>query len=289
MTMTDETEDHWSHWGLDEDEIAEYTALSEDIPPHLETSLWSWVRDAVTVPETGYRSAYLDQDLVRRFERELQVRINWPFNRQDVIWSIQQAYLSRPIRDIWRLVNWLLGFGHAHGGTLKTYLLQSGSAYIVETASNGRGYLAKRVPDGVQEAAAAAFQMPNAGKRLAKAWEAAFGINPDPTKAYAEAVKAVEDAAIPVVPVSKSEPTLGDVIREIDRGTWRLPHLREHDLAPSHDVLVSMLRMLWRGHHDRHGGPSAVGVPAVTPDEAESAVMLAVALVGWFETGKVQP
>ena len=286
--MTDETEDHWSHWGLDDEEIAEYSALHEDIPGHLETSLWSWVRDAVTVPAATYASAYSDSELVRQFERILQVPIKWPHNRTDVIWAIQQAYLDRPIRDIWRLVDWLLGHGHAHGGTLKQYLLQSGSAYTVEAADNGKSYLVKRVPEGVQDAATAAFRHANAGRRLAKAWEAAFGVEPDPTKAYAEAVKAVEDAAIPVVPTGKQEPTLGDVIRAIDGGTWRLPHLREHNLAPSHDVLVAMLRMLWRGHHDRHGGPSTVGVPAVTPEEAESAVILAVTLVGWFATGKVQ-
>lgn len=286
--MTDETEDHWSHWGLDDDEIAQYSALREDIPGHLETSLWLWVRDAVTVPETGYTSAYPDRELVREFERTLQVPIKWPFNRTDVIWAIQQAYLDRPIRDVWRLVNWLLGHGHAHGGTLKTYLLQSGSAYTVEAADKGRCYLVKRVPEGVQDAATAAFGQPSAGKRLAKAWEAAFGVNPDPTKAYSLAVKAVEDAAIPVVCPNDRSATLGKVIGEVRAGTWKLPHLREDPNVTTHDVLIGMMRTLWVGQHDRHGGPSEVGVPAVTQDEAESAVILAVTLVGWFETGKVQ-
>lgn len=287
--MTDETEDHWSHWGLDEDEIAEYTALREDIPGHLEMSLWSWVRDAVTVPETGFVSAYADSDLVRQFERVLQVPIKWPFNRTDVVWAIQQAYLDRPIRDTWRLVNWLLGYGHAHGGTLKTYLLQSGSAYTVEAADRGRSCLVKRVPDGVQDAANAVFAQPNAGRRLAMAWEAAFGVNPDPTKAYSLAVKAVEDAAIPVICPSDSCATLGRVIGQVNTGTWKLPHLREDPNVTTHDVLVGMMKTLWVGQHDRHGGPSSVGVPAVSPEEAESAVLLALTLVGWLETGKVQP
>ena len=83
--------------------------------------------------------------------------------------------------------------------------------------------------------------------------------------------------------------TLGKVIGIVNSGTWKLPHLREDPNAPTHDVLVGMMRTIWVGQHDRHGGPSPVGVPAVTQPEAESAVMLAVTLVGWFETGKVQP
>jgi hypothetical protein len=170
---------------------------------------------------------------------------------------------------------------------LEDLLLESGSGWSTGVRA-GRPGLVPRLPEGVVDAAAAVVQYGDAGRRLAEAWAATFGIDPDPSNGYRLAVVAVEHAAIPVVPTGKAEPTLGDVIRTIERATWKLPHLREHDLAPSHDVLVAMLRMLWRGHHDRHGGPSAVGVPAVTQDEAESAVLLAVTLVAWFETGKVQ-
>jgi hypothetical protein len=157
---------------------------------------------------------------------------------------------------------------HPYVLELEQQLVEAGSGWRVGTRA-GKPGLVKRLPTGVTAAAAATSQHPNAGKNLATAFESAYGVHPDPSKAYGCAVKAVEDAAIPVVPTGKAEPTLGDVIRAVDSVTWRLPHLREHPLAPSHDVLVSMLRLLWRGHHDRHGGPSAVGVPAVTQDEAE--------------------
>ncbi|WP_431236657.1 hypothetical protein ACQ86B_17095 [Mycolicibacterium aichiense] len=290
MTTTDEAEDHWSHWGLDEDEIVQHSTLREDIPPHLETSLWLWVRKAVTVPETARVSAHADQELVRRLERELQVPIHWPFNRTDVVWAIQQAYVDRPVKATWRLVNWLLGYGHAHGGTLKDYLLQSGSAYTVQAADKGRCYLTKRVPEGVQHAATAAFQKPNAGKRLQVAWEDAFGVNPDASKAYWFAVKAVEDASAPVVIPNDSAPTLGKVISRMEQGgQFNLPHLREDSRAATHDVLLGMMRMLWVGQYDRHGGLPQSPLPDdVTQEEAESAVILAVTLVGWFESGHVQ-
>lgn len=282
---TDDNQDHWSHWGLGPDEITEYTALSEDIPEYLEQSLWGWVGEAFVDP-----SGYIDNDLVRQCERELKVPIPYPATgRIALIPAIRSVYSKRPVRDTWRFINYLLGFGHAHGGKLKTYLLESGSAYTVEAANHGMCYLEKRVPEGVHIAADATFRQPNGGKRLAVAWQEAFGVNPDPTKAYSEAVKAVEDAAIPVVCPNDTTATLGSVIGEVNAGTWKLPHLREHSNATTHDVLVGMLRTLWTGQHDRHGGPSTVGVPAVTQDEAESAVLLAVTLVGWFETGKVQP
>jgi hypothetical protein len=70
---------------------------------------------------------------------------------------------------------------------------------------------------------------------------------------------------------------------------FNLPHLREDPRAKTHDILLGMLRMLWVGQYDRHGGLPVSPLPDdVTQDEAEAAVMLAVTLVGWFETGKVQ-
>jgi len=148
--------------------------------------------------------------------------------------------------------------------------------------------LLRRVPEGVTDAVAAAIQHPDGGKRLAEAWATIFGLNPNPSYAYALAIKAVEDAAIPVVCPKKKDAILGDVIGDLDNNPrWHLPHKREHTNAPAREVLVSMLRMIYRGQHDRHGG-----MPVVRSDmgqaEAESAVMLAVTLVGWYGTGKVQ-
>ncbi|MET8350897.1 hypothetical protein [Micromonospora sp. NPDC005206] len=58
---------------------------------------------------------------------------------------------------------------------------------------------------------------------------------------------------------------------------------REHDSALSSQVVIGMLRMLWHGQHDRHGGqPSAPG--NVSIDEAQVAVSVAVTLVQWFDT-----
>lgn len=127
-----------------------------------------------------------------------------------------------------------------------------------------------------------------AGVRLAKAWEHLYGLAPNASEAYRLAILAVEDAAIPIVSPTNSSATLGTVLRQLeDQGDWSLAMDREHPQAPSGVVLMSMMRMLWHGQHDRHGGrPSAPG--NVSTEEATVAVGLAVTLVQWFNAGLVR-
>lgn len=54
------------------------------------------------------------------------------------------------------------------------------------------------------------------------------------------------------------------------------------DIGP----LVAMLRLLWQGQTDRHGG-STPTIP-VTAEAAEAAVHLAVTLVQWFQSGAIR-
>ncbi|MGV0745642.1 hypothetical protein [Mycolicibacterium sp. XJ870] len=287
MTMTD---DQWEPLELGEVEVEVFTALREGVPDYLYRSLWTWIFDRFSASGSTQRTRIFNPRLARECERVLKISIADHGPYPDESFHAVQNAVRGPDLLTWRLVDFLASQLHRRSGAideLGKILVQSGAAWEIGDRQ-GKSGLVRRVPQGVKTAAEAAFQKPNAGKRLAAAWEEAFGVNPDPSNAYALAVKAVEDASIPVVPTGKAESTLGDVIRTIDGGTWRLPHLREHHLAPTHDVLVGMLRTLWRGHHDRHGGPSTVGVPAVTQEEAESAVILAVTLVGWFESGHIQ-
>jgi hypothetical protein len=124
--------------------------------------------------------------------------------------------------------------------------------------------------------------------RLAKAWEELYGIVPNASEAYRLAILAVEDSAVPVVSPNNQRATLGTIIQQLEaQAGWRLPMDREHDRAPSNEVLIGMLRMLWHGQHDRHGGqPSAPG--NVSVDEAQVAVSLAVVLVQWFDAALVR-
>lgn len=223
-------------------------------------------------------------------ERELQVEVKGiGENEQSRATGFAALkYTFKSEQSTLQLVDYLLSKNQGSFSSLTTVLTEAGSAWTVGERYPGVSGLVARVPEGVQDAVDLIRTKGQAGRRLSEAWGSAFGINPNATAAYSAAVKAVEDAAIPVISPKDGDATLGKLIGQMSSGgKFNLPNLREHSDATSHDVLVSMMRLLWTGQHDRHGGPSSVGVPNVTQDEAESAVILAVTLVGWFETGKV--
>lgn len=178
--------------------------------------------------------------------------------------------------------------GHAGADDLNAVLERSKSAWEVGTRA-GRPGLTRRVPLGVQVAADSVMaRAGRAGVRLAKAWEQLYGVVPNPSEAYRLAILAVEDAAVPIVSPKNRNATLGTVLTQIeDQKDWKLPMDREHVNAPSEAVLVGMMRMLWHGQHDRHGGqPSVPG--NVSVDEAKVAVSLAVTLVHWFDADLIR-
>jgi len=127
----------------------------------------------------------------------------------------------------------------------------------------------------------------HAGVRLAQAWAAAFGVDPDPSKAYSLAIKAVEDAAASLVTPTDRLATLGKISGVVrDQGEWSLPTTREDADFPSGQLLHAMMRALWTGQSDRHGGDPDGHIP-MTQDAAEVAVLMAVPLVQWFSSGQV--
>ncbi|MCY1214757.1 hypothetical protein D9M72_265840 [compost metagenome] len=68
---------------------------------------------------------------------------------------------------------------------------------------------------------------------------------------------------------------------------WLVTTLREHYDVNSGEAVLNMMRLLWNGQHDRHGGqPSAPG--DVTFEEAQVVVSLAVNIVQLFSAGLVQ-
>lgn len=293
------TEEAWRPLGVDtDDEVAEYDALHDGIPSWMSAAYWAWVRDAVTIhlpsPYGSGRVPALDTAVAEHMSQRLRIPLpNLQVRTLD--YARGQAQLKRAL-EIFRahpqplqIADYLLAHkGHANPRVLDDLLERSKSAWQVGTRSGHPG-LVRRVPVGVQVAADSVMaRTGRAGVRLAKAWEQLYGITPDASAAYGLAIKAVEDAAIPVVSPTNATATLGTVLSQIqDQGDWRLPIEREHEHAPSKEVLVGMMRMLWHGQHDRHGGqPSAPG--NVSVQEATVAVSLAVTLVNWFDAGLIR-
>lgn len=139
------------------------------------------------------------------------------------------------------------------------------------------------MPEGVEIAAIEIISRSgSAGSLLAEAWQACFGIDPDPEDAYEKAIKAVEEAGVHLVSPKNVKATLGTMCSDMDnQGDWRLP-LGEVAKYPSNDAARKMARALWSGQESRHGGNE---YRKPTQEEAEAAVLLAVPLVQWFTSG----
>lgn len=292
------SEETWRPLGVEsDDEVAEYDALHDGVPRWMAAAFWAWVRKNIT--KTRYNNRYgahldfLNETQVEEMAQVLKVplpnlRVD---SREKSAGENQLNAAMKHLRDHpqpLQIADYILAnFESTDPDELEAVLVRSKSAWTVGNRS-GRQGLVRRVPTGVQVGADSVMQRAGrAGARLAKAWEELYGPNPNPSEAYRLAILAVEDAAIPVVSPSNKTATLGTVLKQMaDQTSWQLPMTREHDGAPSTEVVLGMIRLLWHGQHDRHGGqPSAPG--NVSFEEATVAVGLATTLVQFFSAGLV--
>jgi hypothetical protein len=287
MHNSDMTET-WRPLGVDEDD-SDYSVLFEDVTDWLKPSLLSWLTTTLTSNPIVVVPPIVDIHTIRSLERLLRFTAS-SIEEYTSAESAAANLLHSFIRwgHPWRLIDATLATGSGNAKNLKQILQDAGSAWTVGERA-GKSALIRRVNEGTDAAVQNTIATRgHAGKRLAEAYHAAFGVNPDPSKAYSSAVKAVEDAAKPVVSPNNHGTTLGTIIRDVrSTASWKLPQTRVHPDADPHDVLLGMMQMLWTGQHDRHGGATPPP-PPVSVDEAETAVMLAATLVEWFASGKVQ-
>ncbi len=173
--------------------------------------------------------------------------------------------------------------GSAPLSQLNWLLVSGGSAYRIR-----RGRLEQRV----DETTVAAFERAiatiadEASMHLRRAWAATYGRDPEPTRAYGEAVRAVEAVACPLLLPNDQRPTLGKAIAHLrdQPEEWKLVLPGEGEAAGV-GPLMAMLRLLWTAQRSRHaGGPN---VRDQFQAEAEAALSLAITLVQWFTSGFV--
>ncbi len=293
--MSDEM---WRPLGVDSGaDVANFDALHDGVPSWMGSAYWAWVLESITVyrrySDGSGRVPMLNVDLAERLCQTLRITlpnlrasgVNLTTGRNQLS-SAMEALRAHPAPL--QVADFLLAHeGNASPENLNALLERCKSAWQVGSR-HGRPGLVRRVPLGVQVAADSVMaRADRAGQRLATAWEELYGLDPNASAAYGLAIKAVEDAAVPIVSPGNTKATLGTVLADIEQqGDWQLPMEREHDRAPSREVLIGMMRLLWHGQHDRHGGqPSAPG--DVSPREAAVAVSLAVTIVNLFSSGVV--
>lgn len=288
----------WRPLGVEgEADVASYDALHDGVPGWMHSSLWEWIKSEFR-QVTRTRATYgTGTETVIRLRVTLleemcqTLRVNLPSLRQkdygDSAVSNATTLLQARANAL-QVVDYLLAHqADARADEMEALLARSKSVWQVGTRA-GKPGLTRRVPLGVQMASDDVMaRAGQAGVRLAKAWEALYGVEANPSEAYRLAIQAVEDATIPVVSPTNQRATLGTVLAQLEsQSDWSLPMQREHSAAPSAAIVVGMARMLWHGQHDRHGGqPSAPG--NVSIEEATVAVSLAVTLVHLFASGLV--
>jgi len=169
---------------------------------------------------------------------------------------------------------------------MEDILHNSGSNWTVGERQ-GRYGLVERVSAGVAVVMEQVLNDQNkASDLLRRAWEKAYGLSPQPSDAYQDAVKAVEILANPLLSPNDRDATLGkdiNVLRtQVDQWGFVMAGSR-HTSATEH--VLSTMQLLWHSQTDRHGKADYVDV---SEEEAKAAVLLAATLVGWLSQGALK-
>jgi len=196
------------------DKPATEETLYEGVPPHLADSLSSWITRNLANETAALIAMRLRLDL-----REIQ---STNFSNSDKLRMFAEDDTKLHLEVLDAAIFMLRGSDPASVEELEWALEAGGSAWRV--ARDGRS-LERRVDETVRMAAeTAATPGTNAATHLAAAWQAIYGRNPNPSRAYSESIKAVEAAAIPFVSPANSKATLGTVIRDLEnqQTRWQL-------------------------------------------------------------------
>jgi len=275
-----------------------HEVLVEGVPEWLKNSINEWVTERFTLmlridPLLSFEDTpKFDLKLLRRAERACKFSI--PYTTD----AFGQQIINDAVLTIWRTLQNdeqvldLLDFLLADADTvlafkLNSVLFEGGSAWTVGERRGGIG-LVRRVEETVLLRTNETIQNSgSAGMLLKQAWDDVYSVNPKPSDAYFKAIKAVEQISIPKVIPKQNMPNLSLVANQMEQdGDWYLSSGVEITGQESNQIVVSLIRYLWHGHHNRHAGTTAEH-NEISQMEAETAVSVAVTLVDWFARGLV--
>jgi hypothetical protein len=249
------------------------------------------------------------RDFLKEVERNLRIQLSWQYGRATALEDLWRRIQKDPdlLLNVLRFAceHVLLGYEYQNyqsaGRQLDRALREAGAVWeVVELSGRTTFQLRRRVASATTAAVTRTTSTSGgASDHLERAWQHAFGRDPDPSRAYAEAIKAVEAVAIPIVVPNDPLPTLGKVIGHM-RSTptkWQIVFTEpvrlsgQGQTAPTIlpiDVLIGGLDLLWKNQKDRHAqGDPHPAVP-ITQPQAETAVHLALLLVHVFRSGTVR-
>lgn len=248
----------------------------EDVPDHLAPPLMSWI-DGCFQSEYEFRFERMPDVAIRL---RIQVPRAYDAARRELyrLCSEDRGF----ILDIVEVMLELYGRDGSRSATLDSLLTAANSAYGVRDDARGLELrIVPEVKEQVQSVIDVATGSP--GDHLRNAWNEAYGLNPDPTKAYSESIKSVEAAMAPVVSPANLRATLGTIIKDVEAKPEKWIFEIADGRADGVDTVLRMMQVLWDGQSSRHGGVEPTR--AETAGEARAAVHLAATLTQ-FAVGK---
>lgn len=270
---------------------AKYDVLHDGVPMWLVNSLQTWAVDQMRPS----RSSDWNEPLLRAIERNVRVTADWTRGAVTAAPSLLGKAVTAPEQFL-DIIDFLLSQlkpnndSHNHrAGTFDRQLEQGGSTWSVAAITDQKFGLVRRLAAPVEAAGLAAMEDPDpASSHLRTAWAEAYGRNPDPGKAYDEAVKAIEAAAEPVITPKDKLATLGKMIRAIKDAPAKWSVVFDGADDKQMLAIAELADMIWTAQ-PRHGTNDPNRARKVDQPEAEAAVQLAVMLVQWFRSGAVSP
>ncbi|MFJ4784268.1 hypothetical protein [Streptomyces sp. NPDC088794] len=266
-------------------QAADDDAPYDGVPDHLARPLREWV-DSVLLTNTAVEQSAVAEAVA------LRLRITVP-SRHNAAYYLSQLTGDNLLDVVDEVTLIMTSVDRMRSGGLEDLefiLDEGGSAYCINSEKNGLEIrIAPAVREAVNQTIADAAAEPSAGSasdHLAAAWKAAYGRQPDPVRAYSEAIKAAESAAHSVVQPNHARATLGTMLGEI--GNARAKFTTALDTPADKDPIApieSMMRALWDGQTSRHGKKTSTVQESL--EAARAGVHLAATLVQWFISGAV--
>lgn len=246
----------------------------DGIPLHIKSSLVEWVQQFTLRPYTG-----ADADVLL----SLISRLQWPIHEREVNQRFFKVHaLIESDDDCFLDALDLLCTG-ATWGQLKALdeILEDGLSRYRVRRTKPYG-LEDRLGDETRSALALAASVDDdAAEHIAQAWVEAYGRDPDATRAWHSAVKAVESLLKPIVEPKNSLATLGSMKSAL-RGKpekWTFA-LTKHDGDSSAQLFIQVLEII--GYEPgRHG----TDPDRATIEQARVVVLQAVTIVEWLRAG----
>lgn len=262
--------------------------LHEGVPGGLKPSLIGWIHERLSMGTPGGPSTTTVQFIQRKCRIE---SLDWRYGVEGATTSLLEHAAADDELAL-EVANLLLYYvGGTHGGRkaieLNFMLHSAGSAWTVARREGEPPRLERRVPQEAAQRFSEVSANGRAGEHLRLSWSEAYGRDPDASKAYREAVRAVEAAGAPILSPKNVRTTLGTMIAEfrVKPEKWKVPLGRTP--AEGREVFLKLMEGIWHGQVDRHGTPDEDAPLSVTPQEAEAALHMALTVVHLFTSGLV--